>query len=85
MEPFSLSKIVSYINSRLDIDTSGRSRERELANLLDKAENHVKSNHIRHFSKDHHQIAGLVDPSYGSVKNRQQSTSVKSYHVQVSS
>ena len=84
MEPFSLSNIVNFINSRLDIDTTARPKARELANLLDKAENHIKSNHIRQFSKERLQIAGFVDPSYGKVKNKHQQQSIKSYHVQMS-
>jgi hypothetical protein len=84
MEPFSTSKVVSFILSKLMLENkTNNNYEKELKNLLERGENHIKSNHIRLFSreKDGH-LTVYVDPSYGKTKVKDGSQ-LKSYVVEV--
>jgi len=88
MDPFATSKLINFVTKKLAIEFDEvtdhhHKYDTEISSLFDRAENHLKSNHVRFFSKEMDGIIkALVDPSYGSTKLKV-STSVPSYPVTV--
>jgi hypothetical protein len=86
MDPFSTSRIVAFIQKKLKMDNKEDGNyDKELTNLLERGENHVKSNHIRRFSREQEgTLTSYVDPSYGGLKIKDDPSRSKSYVVTVS-